>query len=63
VIAVTLADLFFRARQFVIALAGVALVMAMALLLTGYTVRAFRQRTSARPQAGQTTAAPDPPPS
>jgi putative ABC transport system permease protein len=34
-IAVTLADLVFRARQFVIALVGVALVMAMALLLTG----------------------------
>jgi len=32
---VTLSDLLFRARQFLIALIGVALVMAMALLLTG----------------------------
>src|ERR1700684_4399530 len=35
VISVTLTDLLFRARQFLIALVGVALVLAMALLLSG----------------------------
>jgi putative ABC transport system permease protein len=34
-IAVTIADLLFRARQFLIAIVGVALVLAMALLLSG----------------------------
>jgi hypothetical protein len=34
-LAVTLADLSFRARQFLIATVGVGLVLAMALLLTG----------------------------